>query len=260
MAGQVFKPDYNLYDEWLAKNDDGSTEYKFYRDYSIGYLTRGCFRHCKFCVNRRQKKVVRHSPLAEFFEPSRKKICLLDDNFFGSAEWSEIFSELEESGRKFTFRQGLDARLLDEEKAQRLFRAKYDGDIIFAFDDWQDRKIIEEKLKLIRRYKGGKTVKFYVLSGYDRRGKFDAEFFQRDLQETALRLRLLKEYDCKGYVMRHAAIKNSGYEKVYSCLSAFINMNRFYGWKDFSEFAHERNKEVDEEQIEVLEKILEGRR
>ena len=44
-------PDYHLYDDWLKLHDKGGTEFKAYKDYSIGFLTRGCFRHCVFCVN-----------------------------------------------------------------------------------------------------------------------------------------------------------------------------------------------------------------
>ena len=46
-------PDYHLYDDWLKKIDKGGVEFKAYKDYSIGFLTRGCFRHCAFCVNRK---------------------------------------------------------------------------------------------------------------------------------------------------------------------------------------------------------------
>ena len=41
-------PDYHLYDDWLKLHDKGGTEFKAYKDYSIGFLTRGCFRHCIF--------------------------------------------------------------------------------------------------------------------------------------------------------------------------------------------------------------------
>ena len=48
-------PDYSLYADWLkGKGEEGkkSKKYKYYRDYSIGFLTRGCFRQCPFCVNK----------------------------------------------------------------------------------------------------------------------------------------------------------------------------------------------------------------
>ena len=79
-------PDYALYEPWvkeMLKKGGNPREYAYYTDYSIGFLTRGCFRKCSFCVNRNYDRVQRHSPLTEFLDPARKKICLLDDNFFG---------------------------------------------------------------------------------------------------------------------------------------------------------------------------------
>ena len=160
-----YMPDYHLYDEWVVMMPERET--KFYREYSIGYLTRGCFRHCAFCVNRRSNEVRLASPLSEFLEPSRKKICLLDDNVLGSSHWREILTELQETGKRFVFKQGLDVRLLDDEKAAILFASKYDGDFYFAFDDAADAPIIEEKLKLIRRYTNA-NCRFYLFTGFNR--------------------------------------------------------------------------------------------
>lgn len=89
-------PDYQLY--------DGVANHPSYTDYSIGYLTRGCFRHCSFCVNRRSNKVVAHSPLNEFYNPNRKKICLLDDNFFGFDGWRDLLIELRVTDKPFVFK------------------------------------------------------------------------------------------------------------------------------------------------------------
>ena len=83
-------PDYHLYDKWVEERlaDGGKRiDFKYYLDYSIGYVTRGCFRGCIFCGNRNCKKVTPHSPVEEFFDPSMKKICLLDDNFLGCKHW-----------------------------------------------------------------------------------------------------------------------------------------------------------------------------
>ena len=90
-------PDYTLYDSWIeqevdkAKLEKGESfnrksylkQFREYKDYSIGFLTRGCFRKCKFCVNQKYDHVFISSPLEEFFDKSRKAICLLDDNFLG---------------------------------------------------------------------------------------------------------------------------------------------------------------------------------
>ena len=137
----------------------------------IGFLTRGCFRHCPFCVNRRSSKVVKHSPLEEFLDPARKKICLLDDNFFGYEGWRESLQELIDTGKPFHFKQGLDVRLLNDEKAELLFSARYDGDYIFAFDFWKDAPQIEPKLQLIQRHHVGRhRAKFYTFCAYDKGG------------------------------------------------------------------------------------------
>lgn len=65
-------PDYHLYDHYVAaKLSAGAkrVEYRYYLDYSIGFLTRGCFRKCGFCVNKNYDRVFAHSPLTEFYDP-----------------------------------------------------------------------------------------------------------------------------------------------------------------------------------------------
>lgn len=148
-------PDYHLYDDFVrAELNRGAkaTALKYYTDYSIGFLTRGCFRKCAFCVNQNYSRVFECSPLQEFVDSERKKICLLDDNFFGCARWKMLLQNLQDSGKPFQFKQGLDERLLTDEKCKMLFESKYDGAYIFAFDNIEDREIIIEKLRLIRKH------------------------------------------------------------------------------------------------------------
>ena len=206
-------PDYELYDKWIAseiykakieygkqgKNIPQSfySQFKEYQNYSIGFLTRGCFRKCKFCVNQKYNHVFRHSPLSEFFDPQKRKICLLDDNFLGCPEWKSMLEELIATGRPFKFKQGLDERLLTEEKCKLLFSAKYDGDFTFAFDNISDYDLIESKLKMIRRYCKKRTcIKFYVLVGFE---STDA----KDIENALKRIALLIRYKCLPYVMRY---------------------------------------------------------
>ena len=76
-------PDYHLYDEWVAgciNNGAKSSEFTYYTDYSIGFLTRGCFRQCSFCVNKKLQNVQDTASMSLW--TSRKKLCFLDDNFF----------------------------------------------------------------------------------------------------------------------------------------------------------------------------------
>lgn len=183
-------PDYHLYDEWINseieraekecylcnrefKRSQFQTQFKEYTDYSIGFVTRGCFRKCPFCVNKKYDHVFIHSPLEEFYDPSRKKICLLDDNFLGCPKWKDILSELIALKKPFKFKQGIDERLLTDEKCELLFKANYDGDYTFAFDNISDYDLIHSKLKLIRKYTTVTRIKFYVLVGFESTGDED---------------------------------------------------------------------------------------
>ena len=231
-------PDYHLYDEWVQKQIDKGvkkTELKEYTDYSIGFLTRGCFRKCKFCVNQKYDRVCPHSPLDEFYDPSRKKICLLDDNFLGCPNWKEMLLELKNTGKPFKFKQGLDERILTKEKCEILFSCKYDSDIYFAFDDIDDYKIIEEKLKLIKQY-SDRQCAFYVLCGFDKRNLYDMDFWKKDIEDTFKRIELLMNYKMIPYIMRFNKYEESPYRGMYINLARWCNQPSFFKKKSFKDF------------------------
>ena len=141
------KPDYILYHSWIGdmmREGAKRKEFEYYLDYSIGFNTRGCFRKCEFCVNKKYDKVQLHSPVKEFLDEDKPYICLLDDNLFGYPKWKDIIEELIATKKSFQFKQGLDLRLMTDEKARIMSNVKYKGDYIFAFDDIMDRDLIEE--------------------------------------------------------------------------------------------------------------------
>jgi hypothetical protein len=112
-------PDYHLYDNWVKlKISEGvkPKELEYYTDYSIGFTTRGCIRGCSFCVNKNYKQCNLHSNLSEFVDKDRKYICLLDDNVLACKDWKQVFIELQSTGKPFQFKQGMDERLLTDEK------------------------------------------------------------------------------------------------------------------------------------------------
>lgn len=246
-------PDYHLYDEWVNERlNDGIDEddedkekiiqnrrknFVYYFDYSIGFLTRGCFRQCTFCVNKNYKQVCKHSQLEEFYDPTRKKICLLDDNFLGCPEWKEMLLELQATGKPFKFKQGLDERLLTDEKCKMLFNSNYDGDFTFAFDNIADYAIIEKKLQLLRKYTN-KIPKFYVFCGFDRSNKWDSDFWKQDLWDIFRRIELLMKYKCLPYIMRFNRYIESPYKGMYITLARWCNQPSFFKKKSFREFVY----------------------
>jgi hypothetical protein len=249
-------PDYHLYDDWvqntmLLKIKDTETrkqrsltgkeitkigrEFEYYKHYSIGFMTRKCFRGCEFCVNKNYKRVELHSPLEEFLDTTRKYICLLDDNVLGYSGWKDIIIQLQTTKKPFQFKQGLDERLLTEEKVKMLAESKYRGDYIFAFDNIEDKDIISTKLKLWRKH-CSKTTKFYVLCGFDKTGKYDDEFWIQDIINTFERIRILMEYGCLPYIMRFDKYKASQFKGTYINLSRWCNQPNFFKKMSYREF------------------------
>lgn len=224
-------PDYHLYDTYVGNEIARGIKpqhFSDYMDYSIGFTTRGCFRKCSFCVNKKYNHAFRHSKVSEFFDKSRRHIYLWDDNFFAYNKWYEVLDELEETGRRFQFRQGLDIRLMNKEKAQRLSKMKYHGDFIFAFDHIEDREIIEENLALWRNY-SQKTTKLYVLSGYDSQD-------ENDIASVFERIKILMKYRCLPYIMRYEDYKLSKYAGIYINLARWCNQPNFFKKKSFREY------------------------
>ena len=247
-------PDYHLYDGWINREmarihidclKRGKEfreayylgQFKEYLEYSIGFLTRGCFRKCGFCVNQKYDHVFAHSPLSEFYDPSRKKICLLDDNFFGyGLGWKPLMEQLIEIGKPFKFKQGLDERLLTDEKCEMLFNSNYDSDYTFAFDNIADYDVIEKKLQTIRKYTKTNYLKFYVLVGFE---GIDVQ----DIENAFKRIELLIRYKCIPYIMRYAGKddapwERSEYKGMYITLARWCNQVSIFKRMSLREFAH----------------------
>lgn len=250
-------PFYSLYDEWIeweVISGKKESEFKCYRDYSIGFMTRGCFRGCEFCVNKNYKQVLQHSPLEEFLDKSRKKICLLDDNFLGCPNWKEMLLQLQETNKPFLFKQGLDERLLTKEKCDILFNSKYDGKFIFAFDNICDREIIEQKLKLIRETTE-KRCMFYVLVGFDRNGKYDESFWKKDIYDMFERIKILFKYKCAPYLMRYETCYSSKWKTLYSTVATWCNQKGFYEKLTFHEFIEGTLNRVKNREMSSVSKM-----
>lgn len=280
-----YMPDYDLYNEWIEetvteakiihdekeeakyqkslknaerKNDvslihtkkafnekNYRVQFKEYTDYSIGFMTRGCFRKCPFCVNQKYDHVFLHSPLEEFYDPNRKKICLLDDNFLGCPDWNNILDTLIATGKSFKFKQGIDERILTDERCEKLFSANYDGDYTFAFDNISDYDLIHRKLKLIRKYTKATNIKFYVLVGFE-----STDY--TDIVNMWKRVELLMQYQCLPYIMRYQNKNEKPWEKskyrdMYVNMARWCNQPNFYKKKSFREFCEANQASVKTE-------------
>ena len=137
-------------------------------------------------------------------------------------------------GKPFKFKQGMDERILTDEKCDLLFNAKYDGDYTFAFDNIADYDLIHQQLKRIRRYTNSTSIKFYVLVGFE-------SVDEKDIENAFKRLELLMQYKCLPYIMRyqnknHSPWKKSEYRGIYVALARWGNQPNIFRKMSFRQF------------------------
>lgn len=149
-------PDYSIYPD-LTK------------DTAYGFLSRGCPRGCNFChveakEGRRTYKVAN---LSEFWN-GQKNIILCDPNILACKEWKDLLQQLVDSKAWVDINQGLDIRLMTDEKAEMLKQIKTKN-LHFAWDNYGDRNTIVPKFKMFKEITGlgrGKLT-VYVLVNFD---------------------------------------------------------------------------------------------
>ena len=146
-------PDYSLY---------GIT------DTAYGFLTRGCPRHCPFCVVGDKEGLVSRkvADLSEFWN-GQKNIVLCDPNLLACSERMDLLKQLADSKAEVNVNQGFDARLLTEEVIAAMNEIKLNM-LHFAWDNPKD-EITKEKLLLYSKHTNIsneriKTV--YILTNY----------------------------------------------------------------------------------------------
>jgi hypothetical protein len=228
------KPDYTLYSERVLNRYVAINRTQYFTDFSLGFTTRGCIRRCAFCINKNERTVYKHSELSEFVDVDRPFIMMLDDNIVAYDKFEEIFEQLNATGKPFVYKQGMDFRLLDKRKMDVIFNSNYyshsenqqKGARIFhfAFDNYADRKHIESNLNIYYTNKAyAFKVIFYVLTGFDRANKYDANFFEKDFEEILKRCEILFKYNAYPYLMFHENFKLNPHKEHMIKLRQIIN-------------------------------------
>lgn len=167
-------------------------DYELYniKDVAYGYLTRGCPRGCEFCIvkDKEGQKTVKVADLYEFWK-GQKEIKLLDPNLIACSEWKELMQKLIDSKAWVDFTQGLDIRLMTDEKAYMINQLKVKM-IHFAWDNYEFNTY--EKLKEFRQdFKlDSRRLKVYVLTN-----------FNTTIEQDLERIYKLKELDYDPYLM-----------------------------------------------------------
>lgn len=129
-----------------------------YPDYSIygitdtayGFLTRGCPRGCDFCHVKAKEglKSYKVADLSEFWN-GQKNIVLCDPNILACQDWKPLLQQLIDSKAWIDINQGLDIRLMTEEKAEMIKQLKI-KELHFAWDRYEDKDIVIPKFKIFK--------------------------------------------------------------------------------------------------------------
>lgn len=206
--------------EVFDKSKDEELPYEIehiYPDYSIygiidtayGFLTRGCPRGCDFCHVKVKEGLCSRkvADLSEFWN-GQKNIVLCDPNILACKDWKSLFQQLIDSKAWIDINQGLDIRLMTEEKAELIKQMKI-KELHFAWDRYEDKDIIVPKFKMFKEITQIDIRKLivFVLCNFDTTIEQDLEriYTLRDLGYWAYVMLYDKEHIPKNSKLRKMA-------------------------------------------------------
>lgn len=239
----TFTPEYD-YDglrvDWLVKGGTGydigsrlpseieesvRMDYSIYPQYrySLQFFSRGCIRHCPFCLVHEKEGGIRPAIPVEL-NPQGEWIEVLDNNFFANPDWRSAVEYLKKQAQPVNF-HGVDIRIMDEEQAFYLSKLKLKKRIHIAWDlpEIDLREKLKEVIKYIKPYK----ICCYVLVG-----------FNSTMEQDLYRIKVLKELGIMPFVQPYRDFGNkrtpSGYEKD---LAHWVNKVCLFKSCDFEDFS-----------------------
>ncbi len=197
---------------------------------NYGFTTRGCIRHCKFClVPRAEGNIHIVGDIYDVWDGESSSIVLYDNNILALPDHFEmICRQLQKENISVDFNQALDIRLVTPRICELLEMIKLKNELRFSFDSPKLEGVIRKKVALIKEYHIRKCIFFFVLVGFD-------TSFEEDMH----RLDVIKELGGRAYVMRH---ENTPKEKRYIRMAQWTNQFFTFAKYDFETFCVEYEK------------------
>ena len=148
----------------------------------------------------------------------QKKIVLCDPNILACRDWKDLLQQCIDSGAEIDFNQGLDIRLMTEEKA-RMIASMRIKEIHFAWDRYEDKDKVLPKLKLFADIASPKIHKKQVHNAI----VYTIVNFSTTLEQDLERIYTLRDMGYWPYVMIY---DKAHCRRVYKDLARWVN-NRF---------------------------------
>lgn len=165
--------------------DDMFPDYSLYPDcdYAIGYITRGCPNHCRWCVvPRKEGQIKAYRTWQDLVRQDTDKLVLMDNNILSSNYGIDQLESLIGSGYRIDLNQGMDARLVTGHVADILSQLSWVRFIRFSCD--QKAQIIPVK----------KTIDFLMDRGIKPYRIFIYLLVTADIEDASERVEALKGY------------------------------------------------------------------
>lgn len=198
-------PDYDLYPE-LCK------------DTAYGFLTRGCPRGCDFCHVEAKEGRCSHkvADLSEFWR-GQKNIVLCDPNLIACKDWKELVQQLIDSKAKVNINQGIDIRIMNDEKAEKIGQLRVDS-VHFAWDRYEDKDLIVPKFKMFKEITGWRARKTSV---------FVLTNFNTTIEQDLERIYTLRDLDYDPYIMVYDKQHTNSRDTV-RLLQRYVNNRKIF--------------------------------
>lgn len=206
--------------------------YSLYPDckFHLGFTMKGCRLNCAFCcVPKKEGRPRVNSTIDKLLlNPNGgDRLMLLDNDFFGGADWKVNLERIIELNLKVCFVQGLNIRILKDDQAELLAKVQYRNStfsakyLTFAWDIPKQEKLIFDGIDRCERY-GIKAsrLQFFVLIGFDSTPEQDLD-----------RVTRLFERGCDPYAMPYN--KFDSYQKAF-CRWVNRRMMSKVAWSDYS--------------------------
>lgn len=205
---EALKPDYELYTlKHLIRVQRGKTPAEKEKKAeqlprsAIGRTTTGCIRQCDFCfVPEKEGRLKQVGTMGDILTDWCDELILLDNNFTADPlmleklaelkEFNEMRRKMKKKAVRLNITQGIDARMMTEEKAAALANTVHSAQIHTAWDRVSDETTVMGGIKTMLNYMGARRIMTYMLIGHD-----------STEEEDLYRFRKLREMGITPYVM-----------------------------------------------------------
>ena len=195
----------------LRGAENCSPDYSWYPNlsYSISFTTRGCPRNCPFCaVKKHEPEFKVREKWPEDIDITKKQIIFWDNNWLASPNFEKDIERLIRFRKvgivQIDFNQGLDCRLLDEDKVKLLSKMGINP-LRLAFDNCSEDGRIQKTIQLAQKY-GFKDIRVYVLYNFEDDND-TPEYFHYRVNE-------INKLGALAYPMRFRALNNTNGQYV----------------------------------------------